>query len=159
MVRSHSRAARETRRSRVTSLDTRKGVLVRRLSYLLIKCLFVAICRKIFKLWFLRYKRKVIHRHLCRALAKKVRSLFKIVDYIDSSLSLKPTLLEPTLSVCLREVSVCCLRSWRDFNHATREFEIPRRRRPSLKKGICVLSISIPITPTHLPFKTQANSF
>ena len=113
MVRSHSRAARETRRSRVTSLDTRKGVLVRRLSYVLIKCLFVAICRKIFKLWFLRYKRKVIHRHLCRALAKKVRSLFKIVDYKDSSLSLKPTLLEATLSVCLREVSVCCLRSWR----------------------------------------------
>ncbi|KAJ7393456.1 hypothetical protein OS493_006433 [Desmophyllum pertusum] len=27
--------------------------------------------RKIFKLWFLRYKRKVIHRHLCKALAKK----------------------------------------------------------------------------------------
>ncbi|PFX20450.1 Cyclin-dependent kinase 11B [Stylophora pistillata] len=26
---------------------------------------------KIFKLWFLRYKRKVIHRHLCKALAKK----------------------------------------------------------------------------------------
>lgn len=99
MVRSSARAARETRRSRVTSLDTRKGVLVRRLSYLLIKCLFVAICRKIFKLWFLRYKRKVIHRHLCRALAKKVRSLFRIVGYINSSLSLKPTLLEASLSV------------------------------------------------------------
>lgn len=35
------------------------------------------ICRKIFKLWFLRYKRKVIHRHLCKALAKKVQRLFK----------------------------------------------------------------------------------
>ena len=105
----------------------------RRLSYLLIKCLFVAICRKIFKLWFLRYKRKIIHRHLCRALAKKVRSLFKIVGYIYSYLSLKPTLLEATLSVCLREVSACCLRIWRDFNHANREFEIPRRRRPARK--------------------------
>ena len=103
---SHARAARETRRSRVTSLDT---------SYLLIKCLFVAICRKIFKLWFLRYKRKVIHRHLCRALAKKVRSLFKIVGYIYSYLSLKPTLLEATLSVCLRDVFACCLPSWRDL--------------------------------------------
>lgn len=27
--------------------------------------------RKIFKLWFLRYKRNVIHRHLCKALARK----------------------------------------------------------------------------------------
>ena len=119
VVRSHARAARETRRLRVTSLDTRKGVLVRRISYLLIKCLFVAICRKIFKLWFLRYKRKVIHRHLCRALAKKVRSLFRIVGYIYSSLSLKPTPLEAALSVCLREVSACSLRNWRDFNRAT----------------------------------------
>jgi len=106
-------------RSRVTSLDTRKGELARRLSYLLIKCLFVAICRKIFKLWFLRYKRKVIHRHLCRALAKKVRSLFRIVGYIYSSLSLKPTPLDAALSICLRDVSACCLRSWRDFTHAT----------------------------------------
>ena len=133
VVRSHARAARETRRLRVTSLDTRKGVLVRRLSYLLIKCLFVAICRKIFKLWFLRYKRKVIHRHLCRALAKKVRSLFKIVSYIYSYPSLKPTPLDAARSICLREVSDCCLRSWRDFNHATREFEILRRRRPARK--------------------------
>ena len=119
MVRSHAQAALETRRSRVTSLDTRKGELARRLSYLLIKCLFVAICRKIFKLWFLRYKRKVIHRHLCRALAKKVRSLFKIVAYIYSYHSLKPTPLEAALSVCLRDVSALCLCSWLGFNHAT----------------------------------------
>ena len=130
---SHARAARETKRSRVTLLDTRKGELARRLSYLLIQLLFVAICRKIFKLWFLRYKRKVIHRHLCRALAKKVRSLFKIVSYIYSYPSLKPTPLDATRSICLREVSVCFLRSWRDFNHATREFEILRRRRPARK--------------------------
>ena len=109
-----------------------------------IKCLFVAICRKIFKLWFLRYKRKVIHRHLCRALAKKVRSLFRIVGYIYSSLSLKPRPLGAARSICLREVSVCCLRSWRDFNRATREFEIPRRWRPARKvkrplKNICLI--------------------
>lgn len=130
---SHARAARETKRSRVTLLDTRKGELARRLSYLLIQLLFVAICRKIFKLWFLRYKRKVIHRHLCRALAKKVRSLLKIVSYIYSYPSLKPTPLDAARSICLREVSVCCLRSWRDLNHATREFEILRRRRPARK--------------------------
>ena len=160
---SHARAVRETKRSRVTLLDTRKGELARRLSYLLIQLLFVAICRKIFKLWFLRYKRKVIHRHLCRALAKKVRSLFKIVSYIYSYPSLKPTPLDAARSICLREVSVCCLRSWRDFNMQLGSLRYydgdGRHEKLNVKKWICVLSISIPITTTHLLCQMQANSF
>ena len=134
-----SGARDETVAAHITRHSKRKAY--RRLSFLLIKCLFVAICRKIFKLWFLRYKRKVIHRHLCRALAKKVRSLFKIVVYIYSYHSLKPTPLEPALSVCLREVSACCLCSLRDFNHATllvgaEQRGIFRKRRRS-REGTC----------------------
>ena len=41
--------------------------------------------RKIFKLWFLRYKRKVIHRHLCKALAKKViKFRFRVQFNLDA---------------------------------------------------------------------------
>lgn len=56
----------------------------------LFECLFFAVCRKIFKLWFLRYKRKVIHRHLCKALAKKVERLFKLWKKIDTSVCSVP---------------------------------------------------------------------
>ena len=48
------------------------------------------------------------------------------------------------------------------WNLTNREFKIPRQRRPrkkSLKKWICVLLISIAITPTHLLCQIQASSF